>query len=125
MSAKLLSFLQIHKTRLEAINRIEVKPDRNYGWVWDYTKVRLGHSTANIKAAEGKAESLLKLAISTAGAAWVLLIYSASRLPLSASDATTPLFLWAWVLLGVVAVCALLALLPLRRLAPFKEEVAI
>lgn len=43
------------------INKIQIMPGRDYGWVWEYAKFRFNLSITDTSKVQGKASDLLKL----------------------------------------------------------------
>jgi hypothetical protein len=108
---------------VDGINAIEVPKDRDYGWLWEYSKFRYSQSISSVKASEDKASSLLKFTLSLAGALWLVFTYLSRE---SKADLTPN----GWIIAGLVALtlafaCPVLALLPKKRLRPFREQTAM
>jgi hypothetical protein len=108
---------------VDSINLIEVQQDKDYTWLWEYSKFRYSQSTSAVKSAEDKAASLLKFTLSLAGALWLVFTYISRE---SQPDITSNWWLIAGLLSLVVAfACSVLALLPKKRLRPFREQTAM
>jgi hypothetical protein len=109
---------------IKSINAIQVSGDKDYGWLWEYSKFRFSHSISGVKAAEDKATSLLKFTLSLAGVIWLAFTYF-MRAGQQTQIAVTPSWLIAGALLLGAFICAVIALVPSKRLRPFREEVAM
>jgi hypothetical protein len=117
--------LKTVESSIQEINAISILSDRDYGWVWEYAKLRFDHSVSDMDRADKKANSLIKLAVSGLGAFWALLVYfikESSLLPASAFNLCIVLGLACLFLSGISCICCLL---PVRRLLPCGEELAI
>jgi len=107
------------------ISAIPLYGDKDYGWVWEYARFRFATSASNVRTAEEKAGWLLKLVLSAIAAAWVLFLYLVTQLSLKPSDVLNH-----WIFLGgaftaSAAASALVGLVPKKRLALFREAVAV
>ena len=113
------------ESSIEEINAIPILNDRDYGWVWEYALFRFNHSVSDMNRADEKANSLIKFAISGLGAFWALLVYfikESSLPPAGAFNLCIVLGLACLFLSGASCICCLL---PVKRLLPCGEELAI
>src|SRR5437763_1860909 len=91
------------------INEIEVPKDKDYGWLWEYSKFRFSQSSSGVKAAEDKAASLLKFTVSLAGALWLVFTYLLREFKPSPAVAFNAWLITGLLLLFGAFTCSILA----------------
>ena len=98
---------------------------RDYGWVWEYAKFRFNQSVSDTNRVQEKANGLFKLVIYGFAAFWALFLYFFKEEGLPVAMAFNH-----YIKLGLVGLClsagvCIYCLLPVRKLLPYGEEVAI
>src|SRR5882724_11107049 len=107
---------------IENVNAIEVSKDKDYGWLWEYSKFRFSQSASSVKAAEDKAASLLKFTLSLAGALWLVFTYLLREFRPTLEVAFNPWLITGLLLLFGALTCSVFALIPTKRLRPLRES---
>jgi hypothetical protein len=113
------------ESKTNEINMMQILSDRDYGWVWEYSKFRFNQTMSDVNRAEEKAGSLLKFVIYGFGAFWALFAYF-----VTGHHLTTTAVFNCRIVLGLVGLCVSAALgiyclLPVKKLLLYGEEVAI
>jgi hypothetical protein len=110
---------------IESVNAIEVSEGKDYGWLWEYSKFRFSQSSSSVKAAEDKAASLLKFTLSLSGALWLVFTYLLREFKPAPEVAFNPWLISGLLLLFGAFACSVFALIPTKRLRPFREQIAM
>jgi len=112
-------------TKTNEINSIQIMPDRDYGWVWEYAKFRFGLSISDTNKVQDRASSLLKLVFYGFAAFWALFLYFFKERELPLATAFNHRIVFGLAGLCIAASLCIYCLLPVRKLLPYGEEVAI
>jgi hypothetical protein len=107
------------------INSIQIRSDRDYGWVWEYAQFRFNQSISDLRRTEDKASTLIKYVISVFGLFWVLFVYFGKGGSLTLENTFNYRIVFGLVCLLLSAAFATYCLLPVRTILPHGEEVAI
>lgn len=108
-----------------SVNAIEVPKDKDYGWLWEYSRFRFSQSASSVKAAEEKAASLLTFTLSLAGALWLVFTYLIREFRPTLEVAFNWRLIIGLLLLFGAFACSVIALIPTKRLRPLRESTAM
>jgi hypothetical protein len=113
------------ESQIEEINSVQILGDRDYDWVWEYAQFRFTQSILDMNKTEEKAGNLLKFVVNAFVAFWALLMYFTKGSTLPLGSAFNLRIVAGLSCLCVSAALGIYCLLPVRKLLPFGEEVAI